>query len=153
MPQQQTHLNESPGVLGWLTSTLGGDATLAGYAPGGVWRGMAPDGTATPYVIVARQGGRDLVLPGAIRVWDDATYLVKVVGPATQDATLASAASRIDALLQGASGTNGSDTRVLSCEGVAVVDTDELIAGASGSEVWRSLGRIWNTLAQPLSGA
>lgn len=83
----------------YLQTTLGGDSTLAGYAPGGVWRALAEPTSLTPYVIFEFQSGTDSVTMNGFRVLTRALFQVKAVGPANNTAGLASAAARIDALL------------------------------------------------------
>src|SRR5437879_314249 len=83
----------------WIYATLSGDGTLSGYAPGGVFRSLAPPGTVTPYIIMAYQGGSDVVTMNGVRLIVDAVFQVKAVGPANTTANIASAAERIDQLI------------------------------------------------------
>jgi hypothetical protein len=83
----------------WLQATLSGDAILAGYALGGVWRAVAPSGTATPFVVVSFQSGTNTLTINANRLMVQALYLVKAVGPAAITAQIVQAASRIDVLI------------------------------------------------------
>ena len=91
--------------LQWLKSTLAGDSTLTGYAPGGVYRGVAPPGVLTPFVIISLQAGIDVLTVNAYRLMSQPLYQVKAVGPASVTATIVAAASQIDALLGRSSGT------------------------------------------------
>lgn len=91
----------------WLEATLSADSTLAGYAPGGVWRALAPPSSLAPYVIVAFHAGTDSVTMNGFRMLDDLVFQVKAVGPASETAQITSAAGRIDALI-GSPPTSGT---------------------------------------------
>src|SRR5579885_931599 len=106
--------HETALVYSWLYSTLSGDSTLSGYAPGGVWRGMAPPQTATPFVIISLQSGSDVVTMNGYRMIVDVLYQVKAVGPVSNTAGIVSAASRIDDLLKLTTGTVAGGA-ILSC--------------------------------------
>lgn len=83
----------------WLVATLSADSTLAGYAPGGIWRGLAPPATTTPFVIVAHQAGTDSLTMNAFRLFSEIVYQVKAVGPASVTTQITNAAGRIDQLI------------------------------------------------------
>jgi len=85
--------------LQWLTSVLSGDATLSGLAPGGVWRGVADAGVATPFVIVAYMAGTDVTTMNKVRLFSIPLYQVKCVGEARITAQIVAGANAIDALL------------------------------------------------------
>src|SRR5260221_8965079 len=79
----------------WLKSVLAADATLMGYAPGNIWRGMAPSGTVTPFIVIAFQSGTDALTLNAVRIMVNPLFQVKIVGPATLSTTLAAGAAEI----------------------------------------------------------
>lgn len=84
----------------FLKATLSADATLASLAPGGVWRGLAPDGTTTPFVVYAHQsGGTDTLTANAVRVLSSPLYNVRVVGPAKDTVAVEAAAAQLDVVL------------------------------------------------------
>src|SRR5258708_7187298 len=89
----------------WLKSVLAADSTLTGFAPGGIWRGMAPSGTVTPFIVVAFQAGADVLTMNAIRLFVTPLYQVQFLGAMTLSNTLAAAAAEIDSLLARTSGT------------------------------------------------
>ena len=95
------------GVYGlqWLRATLAADSTLATAAPGGVYRGVAPPGVLTPFVIISLQSGIDVLTVNAYRLMSQPLYQVKAVGPASVMTTIVAAANEIDALLGRSSGT------------------------------------------------
>jgi hypothetical protein len=86
--------------LQYLYSTLSADPTLSGIAVGGVWRGVADAGVATPFVIISLQsGGIDSLTMTAVRLFSNPLYQVKCVGPASITGSIVAGASAIDALL------------------------------------------------------
>ena len=91
----------------WLMAVLGADATLLGYATGGVWRGMVDAGTVPPYVIITFMAGSDVLTMNAVRLMTLPLYQIKAVGPASLASQVISAASRIDQLI-GSPPTSGS---------------------------------------------
>lgn len=129
-------------MAAWLASTL------AGAAPGGVWEGAAPlSATQTPYIVYQWQGGQDVSVIGAIRVWNESSWQVKAVGPVTDYATLQSVADTIDARLQRASGVGGTDGRILLCVRQRAMSLPEMVNGA----LWLNLIGLYDILAQPLT--
>lgn len=134
----------------WLYSTLSADTTLAGFAPGGVWRALAPPGTATPFVVLVHQAGTDAVTMNGFRMLDDLLFQVKAVGPANITATVASAAERIDILLGGPPGTPASGAtadnlgQVLACYRQSPLQLDELVSG----ELWTNMGGLYRMIIE-----
>lgn len=130
-------------ALEWLNSVLSGDSTLSGYAPGGVWRGMAPQETPTPFIILSLQSGSDVVTMNAVRLMDDLLVQVKAVGPAaTQTAMIANAAARMDALIgnpPNAGTTQDGLGYVLASYRQSPLIVDELVAG----DVWTNIGGLY----------
>jgi len=103
-----------------LQAVLAADATLLAAAPGGVWVDPAPDGVAQPFVVLEQTFGADAGYGGGGR-YSTVTYEVRVVAPASQVATVRTAAARIDALLHDARPTL-TGFRVLGCRRTAPVD-------------------------------
>lgn len=119
----------------WIYQVLVGDttmqalATAAGHGSGAggitkaIWPGIAPAGTAEPYVILAYQGARDVnaLGNGLARIMSRPQYQVVAMGPAISLGTLDPWAAQIDTLLHGKSGTLLDDDlvtilgRVYSC--------------------------------------
>lgn len=129
------------GIL-WLTSTLSGDATLLGYCPGNVWRGLAPPSTTSPYVMLLFQpGGADLVVFGGGRASADMHFHVLAVGPAKGTAALVNAAARIDVLINGAKNVAITGGTVQGCFRTEPLEMDQLIDG----EEWTALGGLYRT--------
>jgi hypothetical protein len=151
-----SNYHESVLAFMFLETVLGGDSTLTGYAPGGVWRSMAPPGTATPFVIIARQAGTDVVTMNGVRLITDQLYQVRAVGPATSSATIALAAARADRLLGGPPGApvSGSvivssvqEGQILSCYREQQIMLDEIING----ELWTNIGGLYRIIVEQVA--
>ena len=84
-----------------IIAKLANDATLTTAAPGGVYRDIAPQGVASPFVIVTQMAHGDEYAIGS-QAYEELTYLVKAVGSGTSGNAAQTAADRIHALLQGA---------------------------------------------------
>lgn len=133
----------------WLQTTLQGDATLLGYAPGGVFRSLADPNVSAPYVIVSFQAGSDSVTMNGFRVLTQATYQVKAVGPAKNTVALANASARIDALLGGPPSFPPGGIAIVvnavsvgwlyACYRDAPLSVDELVSG----ELWSNFGGLY----------
>lgn len=133
-------------VLGFqfLNGILAPDATLQGYAPGGINRGMAPPGTTPPYVIMALQAANQdsLTLTG-VRVLARPLFQVKAVGPASITAQIANAANQIDVLLGGKDGLRNQSITggfIAACYRESVLQLDELVNG----ELWTNIGGLYH---------
>lgn len=98
----------------FLVSTLTGDATLMAQLPGGVWNIEAPEGTPYPFLVFQFMSGNDFAAVGALRIWTNMIYLVKVIADAADFDSLNAVAARLDAVLHGTSGTVSSGV-VWSC--------------------------------------
>jgi hypothetical protein len=127
-------------VLGtmFLTSVLGNDATLTSLAPGGIWRSIADDGVATPFVVFNHQAGSDTTNMSGYRLFDEALFVIKAVGEATKTQAVHDAFAQADALLGGtntgpASGVVSVSSvmvgKVLSCYRETSLIQDEIVEG------------------------
>ena len=83
-----------------LIAKLAGDPTLATLAPGGVFREVAPQGVAEPYVIVQLMGHQDEYSLNRAQAFEDFTFMVKAVQQSSSGTTAQSVADRVHALLQ-----------------------------------------------------
>lgn len=113
--------NEPLRALQWVRTTLAADAAFTAACPGGIWRGVAPQGTPPPYCVLSIQSGMDLATLNGNRVWNDALILVKVVGPpgltvggVPLEVQMQTAADRVDALLHKVTGGYGGSVIVES---------------------------------------
>lgn len=132
----------------WLYSTLSGDSQLTSLAPGGVWRGLAPPESSTPFIVMSLQSGIDVTSMNAFRILVECTYLIKVVGPASETTTIMSAADRLDALI-GSPPTSGTTNNgaVLSSYRQSPVVIDEIVNG----EQWTNAGGLYRLQLEKMS--
>lgn len=132
----------------FLYSTLNGDLSLSGYAPGGIYRSLAPPNTTTPFVVYSFQSGSDSVTMNGFRMVVECSFLVKAVGPAKSMAAIANASARIDVLLGGPPGTpvsgNPTGGKVLSCYRQAPFHLDELI----NADLWSNSGGSYRLIIE-----
>lgn len=129
----------------WLYSVLAGDAMLNGYVSGRVYRRLAPEGAAMPYVVFQFQSGHDVQAAGPYRVMSQLVCVVKIVGQASTYPTLKAIVDRVDALLQAASGM-ATDGRVLACMRETPIDYEEIDAGVR----YQHLGGQYRLYVQPI---
>lgn len=127
-------------VLAWLKTLLGNDATLLGYCPGGVWRGIAPEGSARPVCLFTVLGSIPDTTGCATAVEE---VLVEVAIESIEgddDADAEAAASRVEALLLYArTTTDGKLVRVRPSGSLGAVPTT-----AEGTRYYRRQGRTWS---------
>jgi hypothetical protein len=135
--------NEVRQGFDWLVALLGADSALTAAAPGGVWRGMAPPGTPTPFVVLSMQSAPDTLSANAIRLLAQPLYQVVAYGPASQYNAIASAADRLDALLARTSVSAGGIS-ILACYRESEIALDELISGTGAQ--WSRLGGLYRIL-------
>jgi len=137
---------ETVRVEQWLYALLTGDTgpdgvhTLVG---GRIYSYVAPQGAELPYVVYSYQGGYDVRGVGPARIMVSAVYQIKAIGQGHSFAPLQPVADRLDALLQGASGSV-LDGHVLMCVREQPVAYVEISAGVP----YRHLGGLWRMIAQ-----
>lgn len=137
-------VHELASAFQWLYATLSGDATLAGYAPGGIFADLADEGTATPYVVFNVQSpGVDTLTANAVRIFAKPLYQVVAVGEAEKMTNIANAASQIDALLKRTSGTVTGGLMAV-CYREQPLEKAELI----NTIKWKSLGGLYRILVE-----
>lgn len=127
--------------LEWLRLVLNPLAT------GGAWLGVAPTTAVAPFIVYWPQSGVDLMVVGPQRVWNDGVYQVKVCGPASAMAQLASVADAVDAALHAQGGVNvGPDGLMLSCtrEEAYMLPEGQLVNG----QQWLNLVLIYRIYVQ-----
>ena len=98
----------------WLYSVLAADSQLAAIVGTRIYAYVAPQGATMPFVVYQNQAGRDVRGVGPLRLMANMLYVVKVVAQTNTFGTLETAANRIDAVLQAASGSNVRGT-VIAC--------------------------------------
>ncbi len=91
----------------WLYTVLAADAALAAVVGNRIYGYLAPATAAMPYVVYQQQAAHDVRGTGPTRIMAAMLYVVKVIAETnTFTGSLETAANRIDAVLQAASGTN-----------------------------------------------
>lgn len=131
--------NEATRALQWIKATLAASSALTTAAPGGIWRGIAPNDAVPPWVVYTHQGGGKTDGVAGRRLITLGVYQVVAYGPASAFAALATAADAIDAALQRASGPAGSDGYTLSCVMDQPVILDETVSGVQ----WTRVGGLY----------
>lgn len=109
----------------WLYDRLTGDATLMAAVPGGVHEGIAPQGTAEPFIVFSLVSNADVNAVGQARVLTRCDWDVKVIAEASSYAGLADIADDIDTLLH-----DVVDGSVVSCHRVSTIRYHEKSSGA-----------------------
>lgn len=125
-----------------IYSTLAGDATLSSLAPGGVWRGIAKQGTTGVFVVFNLQGEADIYTMG-VRAMLDGVYQIKAVQAGTSASAVWDAAERIDALFTDASLTCTNGTVLLSRRQQIISYTE-----TDGGEMYQHVGGLFSIIVQ-----
>jgi hypothetical protein len=131
----------------WLYSTLTTNTELMTAAPGGLYRGIAPPNTATPFIIMSYSAGLDVLTANAVRLFDDLTYQVKVVGPASATTSIAQAAELLDEMLARVSMATTDGGLILSCNRQTPLQVDEPVNGV----LWTNIGGFYRLEIQKAS--
>lgn len=130
----------------WLFGALSGDASLSALVGGRVYGHVAPQGAQMPFVLFQQQAaGADVRGVGPARIMANLLYVVRIVAESSSfGGSVQTAAGRIDAVLQAASGTVLAGT-VLACvreRPFAMTETDE------DGRQYRHLGGIYRMFVQ-----
>lgn len=134
---------ESSVIARWLYETLHGDVTLMGMV-NGVYEQPAPLTSQYPMVIFSQQYETDVVTGDSHnRIMSDQSWLVRAIVEAPSYASAIDMAARIDALLEGSSGspTGGLVIKCVRTNGFRGPEVN------NGKE-YRHLGGIYRLLAQ-----
>lgn len=135
---------ESALALTWMESTLSGDATLQGLAPGGVLQTFALPGTTAPYTLVKYVSGNDHVIFGGGRAYSEMRFHAFVTGPFSALSTIQSAAARIDTLLTVATQTAVTGGTIIASFRDQPINQDEYVDG----QKWSSIGGEYCIMAK-----
>jgi len=132
-----------------VIAVLTNDTTLSGLAPGGVYRDIAPQDVASPFVIVSQMAHEDTYGIGSRRqAYETITYVIKGVANGTSGTTVQTIADRIHALLQGVT-LSVTGYNALLCERterIAYVEVDD-----QSDRRWQHRGGMYEVTAEPLS--
>lgn len=130
-------------AMEWIYDTLSADVTLAGLVSTRIYDGLAPQGSAFPFVAFNHQGGADLRGVGTERVFNNSLYQVKAVTKGGSYVSGAAIADRIDTLLHGQNGTT-SDGVIIGC----VRDQALMLIEQQNGVEYRHIGGIYRIYAQ-----
>lgn len=100
---------ETARTRSWLYQTFANDATLQALTPTigtRIYLATAPVDAAYPFCTMQMlSGGNDLMGVGAVRIWANMLWLIKVITKGTSTGAIEPIVNRIDALLHAKSGT------------------------------------------------
>lgn len=131
--------NEPYRALQWAETTLNADATFMAFLAGGIWRGLAPQGTTTPYAVLWIASAPDYLTWNRRRIWTDVTFGLKIVGEASKGAALDGAMARADVLLNVQKGSGGGQN-VLGCWRESALNLEQLV----NNVLWSSAGGMFH---------
>ena len=136
-------MSELNTVATWLTGLFVGDATLHAVVADRIYDTLAPSTATYPLIVFQFQGGHDVATVSTERILVDGEWLVRAIDQAeTFTDDLKTAADRINALLQGQSGSPAGGT-------VYMADRRQpyqLVESDAGVQ-YRHLGGIYRILA------
>lgn len=127
----------------WLYATLTGDATLAAAVSTRCYSDVAPQGAAFPLLLFTMMDGTDVMGVGTARIMVNAIYQVKVIGQGSSYSPLKPIADRIDAVLQGKTGSV-VDGVILACTREQPIRYMEI----AGETQYRHLGGLYRVFVQ-----
>lgn len=139
--------------LQWIYETLVADSTIGSLAPGGFYRGAAPDkdkdGTLvpSPFVVFNYQSGSFKTTMNGVRVLSRVLYQIKATGLGDADhaSGVAAAAAQIDALFKERRNETTTGGLIDSCIGDAPIQYDEpAVAGV----FWTHFGGLYELFIQ-----
>jgi hypothetical protein len=138
--------DETTRIDTWLRARLAADSALTAVVGTRLYGELAPQATATPFVVWQLVDVDDVVgATAATRIMVTSTWAVKAVADAATFAgPLATAADRIDAVLHAAVGGAAGDATVWT----AVRERPLRLVEVDDGVTWRHLGgiyRIWAT--------
>lgn len=130
----------------FIYSTLANDSALSSLAVGGVWRGLAPPKTASPFIILGFQAGSDKSTMNAVRLLSMPLLQIKACGPATMTPQVAATAAALDGLLKNTKGTiDGTYINSCSRESPLGTETEE------NGETWTFIGGMYRLEIQQMN--
>lgn len=125
-------ITETTRVDQWLSSKL------AALAAGGAWLDIAPQGTATPYIVYTLVASNDVSGVGAIRLWANSVWQILVVAEQSKMAAIESVCDAIETAIQLATGTQ-RDTTIMRVSREQVIAMGSVVNGIA----WRRIGARW----------
>lgn len=134
---------ETTRVDEWLYGLLSADLTLTPLIAARAYRGVAPAGTVYPLLVYNLQAGSDVRGVGPARVMTSLLYQVKAIGTGNNFTALEPIVDRVDALLQGVSGSVVGG-QILAC----VRETPVAYTEIDGDQQYSHLGGLYRIWAQ-----
>ncbi len=134
-----------------VVNALKGDATLAGLAPGGIFRDVAPEAVVSAalddpnevFGVVTLQSALDRhALQPTSRALEECRYLVKFVSPSTSPVGAQAAADRAEVVLASLAATGYKVSCSRREERISFVEAD-------GPVYWQHRGMSWLVVASP----
>jgi len=89
----------------WLYDTLSANTTIAAAVGTRIYAELAPQGAAFPCIVFSALPSDDMMAVGAIRIWEDLEYNIRVIGQGESLSELQEVAAAIDDVLHAKSGT------------------------------------------------
>lgn len=130
-------------AMNWIESTLSGDITLQGLAPGGVIQTFTLPGTTAPYVLVKHMGSNDYQKFGGT-AYVDLRFQVTADGPFASPQSVRDAASRINVLLTATAQTDVNGGTIIASFREQPISDDIWVDGAK----WNTTGGVYKVMAK-----
>ena len=134
--------NEAATGLAMLNTVLTGDATLMALVTG-VFRDVAPEGTAPDWIVIGHQSDQDTLSGVGSRIMTRHVDRVLVVGPESDGANIRAAADRLDALLQPAGLPLRNSNGTLACYREQALLLSSIVPGSGSGAAWLLLGGLY----------
>lgn len=138
-------------VSGWVYTRITTDAAVQAALGGSlaaaqarVWEGVAPDGTAEPYVTFTVQDPLDVKVVGLVQVMATVRFQVRVTAEGASYDAVKDAYAAVHAALEAQTNQQTPDGLVLTCGRVSGYQFPERVNGIE----YRHLGGLYETQAQ-----
>lgn len=125
-----------------IFTRLNADAQLSTLAPGGVWRGVAPESASGTVVVFSQVSSQDTYAL-AERAYSDFTYQIKAITPGTSAVPAWDASERVEALLTDAPLTL-PEGALMACRRQTVISATE----TDGGEQYQHAGGLYRITTQ-----
>ena len=100
--------NETNIVHRHIVAVLKNEAGYSTALPGGIWRGVAPNGTRYPHLIIAYTSGLDVLAFGGQYAGSGMEYLLKVIDDSPSETQAVETFNWIESALMENNGSNAS---------------------------------------------
>lgn len=130
----------------WIYDTLVNDAATTAIIGQRVYHGVAPKGTAYPFIVFSHQGGPDTQGVCTVRIQANPVFQIKVISDGNPNQSARDVADRIDGLFQEAV-TQISDGYVFSSRRTQPIDYVE--SKPNGGGHYTHLGGLFRLVIYP----